>query len=190
MLPRLLALGTAGRAVWAGYALLPLLLVPAGIGAAAAWGRRSPAAARAALVCASLSALTMTLGLSRWPTIQWELARAWTAAPEASSERAAIAALFAGLNAWLGGFVGEFLGELGLNLFFLSCAHALWRDPTRARAWGGAGLVVGLLGTIAMFRNVVPAVAMVAEVNNLVLPVGLIGLGVAMLRSRGPADEA
>ena len=33
VLPRLLALGESGRAVWVVYAFLPLLLIPAGVGA-------------------------------------------------------------------------------------------------------------------------------------------------------------
>ena len=36
VLPRLIALGSSGRAVWAIYAFLPLLLIPAGVGAYAA----------------------------------------------------------------------------------------------------------------------------------------------------------
>ncbi len=48
VLPRLLALGDPGRAAWAGYAVLPLLLAPAGVGARTALRPAAPGAARAA----------------------------------------------------------------------------------------------------------------------------------------------
>ena len=182
VLPRLAALGTNGRAVWALYALIPLRLIPAGIGAEAALGKHSPGAARNATLFATISGLTMRLGLARWPTIMWELGRAW---PGASPEQqAGMATLFAGLNSYLGNFLGEFVGELGLNLFFALTAWAMLADRSRPRWMGTAGLVVSVVGFVAMFRNVTPSVGAIAEVNNLVLPVWLVVLGVLLLRTR------
>jgi len=63
VLPRLIALETEGRAVWTLYALIPLLLVPAGIGAAAALGGVAPAAARNGAVFAVIAAVSLMLGL-------------------------------------------------------------------------------------------------------------------------------
>ena len=181
VLPRLLALGASGRAVWTVYALLPLLLIPAGVGAAALLRRAAPDAMRAATVFSAVAAVSMLLGLARWPTVHWELARAYAAAsPDA---RPAIDAVFAGLNAYLGNFIGEFTGELALNAFFVLSAVGLIRSG-RTRA-GGAGLAAGAVGLIAAFRNVTPAVALVAEINNYVLPLWLIALGVVLVRGGG-----
>ncbi len=49
---------------------------------------------------------------------------------------------------------------------------------------GIGGVVVALIGFVAMFRNVTPAVAAIAEANNYVLPLSLIVLGVALARER------
>src|SRR5690349_5659644 len=73
VLPQLLTLGTTGRAVWVIYALLPLLLIPAGVGATAALRNCAPNAMRSALIFSAIAAVSMLLGLSRWPSIQWEL---------------------------------------------------------------------------------------------------------------------
>jgi len=182
VLPRLIALGTSGRAVWALYALIPLLLIPAGVGAEAALAKHSPGAVRNATLFATISGLTMLLGLARWPTIMWELGRAW---PDASPEQqASLATVFAGLNSYLGNFLGEFVGEFGLNLFFALTAWAMLADQSRPRWMGITGMVVSVIGFVAMFRNVTPSVGPIAEANNLVLPVWLVVFGVLLLRSR------
>jgi hypothetical protein len=186
VLPRLLALGSMGRAVWVVYAFLPLLLIPAGVGAYAALRDSAPSAMRASLTFSVISAVSMLLGLARWPSVHWELARAYaTASPDA---RVALDAVFSGLNVYLGNFIGEFLGELSLNAFFILSAVALMRA---GRKWVGyGGLAVGAIGLIAAFRNVTPAVGLIADVNNYVLPLWLIAMGIVLLRQRAvPANE-
>jgi hypothetical protein len=140
----------------------------------------APSAMRAALVSSVVAALSMLLGLARWPSVHWELARAYaTASPDA---RLAIDAVFRGLNLYLGNYVGEFLGELSLNAFFLLSAFATLRA---GRRWAGyGGLAVGAVGLIAAFRNVTPAVGLIADVNNHILPLWLVALGVVLLRGR------
>jgi hypothetical protein len=76
-LPALLAMGETGRAVWALYGLLPLLLIPAGVGAHRALRQADDGGMRVALLMAVVAAVTMMLGLLRWPSIQWEIARAY-----------------------------------------------------------------------------------------------------------------
>ena len=185
VLPKLLALGSSGRAVWVLYAFLPLLLIPAGVGAYAALRRSAPSAMRAALVFSVISAVSMLLGLARWPSVHWELARAYAAAsPDA---RTAIDAVFGGLNVYLGNYIGEFLGELSLNAFFVLSGFGLLRA---GRTWVGyAGLAVGAIGMVAAFRNVSPAVGFIADVNNYILPLWLVALGVVLLRTRAGGRE-
>ena len=178
VLPRLLALGATGRVVWAVYAFIPLLLIPAAVGAYAALRDVAPHAMRAALAFAVIAAVSMLLGLARWPSVHWELARSYaTASPDA---RVALDAVFLGLNVYLGNYVGEFLGELALNAFFLLSAYAFLRA---GRKWVGyAGLLVGAIGVIAGFRNVTPVVAPIADVNNYLLPLWLIVFGAVLAR--------
>jgi len=191
VLPRLLALGTTGRAVWLVYALIPLLLLPTGIGIEAAFRTTSPVAARAAKTFAVLSAIAMTVGLLRWPTLQWELARAWM--DGAAVERNAITPLFDGLNTYLGTFLGELAGELFLNLFLASTALAMLRTPSYPRWATYAGFAVSILGAGAMLRNVraiAGLVAPIANLNNIVLPVWLVVLGVVLMRRRSRETHA
>jgi Domain of unknown function (DUF4386) len=185
VLPRLLALGTNGRAVWAVYALIPLLLIPIGVGAAAVHDDPSSRiVVRVAEWAAGLAGIAMLLGLVRWPTLMWALAEAW---PHASAvERVPIAAVFNGANLMFGNFIGEFLGELLLNLSFVLFSIAAWRDRQLPRAVAGFGLASGVLGLIALWRNVTAVVDPIAEVNNLVLPLWLVVWGVALWR-RGTA---
>jgi hypothetical protein len=179
VLPALLSLGTPGRAVWVLYALIPLLLVPASVGAAAAWREAAPNAMRATVILGVVTAISMLLGLARWPTIHWELATAYATA--GADARVAMDAVFRGLNLYLGNFIGEFLGEIGLSGFFILTGFAMLKSGA-AKWLGIAGYVVGVAGLIAALRNVTTLVAPVAELNNYLLPVWLITLGVVLVR--------
>jgi hypothetical protein len=186
VLPRLLALGPTGRAVWVLYGLIPLLLLPTAMGVYAAGRQAVPLLSRTALIVAVLSALTMMAGLLRWPSLHWQLARAYTDASPAARE--AIAALFAASNSYLGNFIGEFLGELFLNTFFLFASLTLARTASPSRRWLlVAGSSASLLGWLAMLRNATPWVEPIAALNNVVLPIWMLVLGVVLLRHRTSA---
>jgi hypothetical protein len=182
VLPQLLSLGATGRGVWVFYALLPLLLIPAGLAYSAAMKAVAPNLSRVILVGAVLSAISMLLGLARWPTIQWELARAYGGA--SADARHAIDAIFLGLNVYLGNFVGELIGELALNVFFVAIGLAGLRSLQIGNWFGYSSVAVGVIGFIAALRNMTGIVQPIAEVNNYVLPVWLIVLGVVLVRWR------
>ena len=186
VLPALLATGETGRLVWAIYALLPLLWIPAGVGAFQALRPRSEGSMRTAMLFALVSSLAMMAGLMRWPSLHWELAQAWAAVPSA---RPALEAVFNGANRYLGNYIGEFLGELAINVFFLLSALAMLKSDSGFPKWiAYFGLVATLGGGIAMFRNAVPAVMPVSDVNNYLLPIWMITFGVALIRHRSPAQ--
>jgi hypothetical protein len=180
VLPRLLELGATGRAVWAFYAFLPILLIPAGIGAHAALKHAAPNAMRAAVVLAVLAAFTMFLGLARWPSVHWQLAAAYASA--SADARTAIAAVFAGLNVYLGNYIGEFAGEIALNGFFALTGFAALRSARIGRWFGWAGIAVGVAGWVGAFRNVTAVVDPIAQVNNYLLALWLVVLGVVLIR--------
>lgn len=186
VLPALLSMGDAGRTAWAIYALLPLIWLPAGVGAMEALGPVRPGAMRLALVFAALAALTMMLGLMRWPTLHWHLAQVQASADPA--QQALIAGLFDGLNTYLGNCLGEFVGELSFSLFFLLSALT-WLQSGAAWRWvGWLGVATGIAGLVGMFRNLSTLVVPVAEVNNYLLPLFMIVFGVALMRwPRAPA---
>lgn len=182
VLPKLLATGEGGRLVWTIYAFLPLIWIPAGVAAFEALiaVRRGPM--RLAMLFAFLGAISMMLGLMRWPTIHWHLALAY---PQVGAEQqAVIAATFDGLNTYLGNFIGEFLGEMSVSMFFLLTSVTWLRAPQRAPWIGWAGIVTAVAGLIGMFRNVTTVVAPIAAVNNYLLPLFMIILGVALMRWR------
>jgi hypothetical protein len=133
-----------------------------------------------ALQWAVLAAVSMMLGLMRWPSVHWHLAQLHaTATPE---QQQIIAAVFDGLNTYLGNYIGEFLGELSFNMFFLLSAWALLRSRGAPPWVAAVGLAVAAAGFIGMFRNVTIAVAPVAAVNNYLLPLWMIVFGVVLLR--------
>lgn len=176
VLPALLSTGTAGRSVWAIYGVLPLVFIPAGVAAFEALRQRAAGPMRVGMLFAFLAAISMVLGLMRWPSVHWELARAWGAAGE--GERVVLAAVFDGLNTYLGNYLGELLGELSFSVFFVLSGVGLLRHERAPRWLGWWGLVTGVLGLIGMWRNVTPAVDPVAAVNNYLLPAWMIGFGV------------
>jgi hypothetical protein len=190
VLPQLLLLGETGRAVWALYAMLPLLLIPAGAGTYVALRHRAPARMQVAVMLAVVSAVAMMLGLLRWPTIHWVLAQAFTSTT-GEGDRAVIATLFQAFNLYLGNYLGEFVGELALNGFFLMSALAMRGDARFPRWAGNIGVLAALLGLVAMWRNVTSVVALVAEIENYVLPLWMIGQGVLLARLKhAPVEVA
>jgi hypothetical protein len=187
VLPRLLATGDAGRLAWALYAFLPLIWIPAGVGAFHALRHVHEGAMRVAMHFAALSAVAMILGLARWPSIHWELAQTYVTS--GAGERTVLATVFDGLNTYLGNYVGEFLGELAFSVFFLLSAGAMLHARSGFPRWLGVfGLLTGLCGLFGMFRNVTGAVDLVAEINNYLLPAWMIafGIGLVCAKDHGP----
>jgi hypothetical protein len=188
VLPSLLATGPQGRLVWAIYALLPLIWLPAGVAAYEALAPVRRGAMRLALLFAVVAALTMMLGLMRWPSVHWHLALAFEHA--APSEQGVLAAVFDGLNAYLGNYIGEVLGELSFSAFFL-LTSIVWLQAPRSQKWiGWVGVGTAALGFVAMFRNATGAVAPIAALNNYLLPAFMIILGVALVWWPAVPDSA
>jgi len=188
VLPRLLATGTPGRTAWALYAFLPLIWFPAGVGAYCALRRFSPGAMLLALQFAALAAISMMLGLMRWPSVHWHLAQLHLSAT--MEQQQVVGAVFDGLNTYLGNYIGEFLGELSFNMFFLLSSWTLLRSRTTPVWVAVVGLAFAAGGFVGMFRNITGVVAPVAAVNNYLLPLWMIGFGVVLLRHRLPDVQA
>ena len=184
VLPALLATGSSGRVVWAIYGFLPLIWLPAGVGAYRALQASHPGAMLLALQFAVVSALSMMSGLLRWPTLHWRLAELYASADPAQQQ--VLAATFDGLNTYLGNYLGEFLGELSFSAFFILSGWAMLRTRMTPRWIAAGGLGTGFLGWVGMFRNVTRAVAPVAAINNYLLPLWMIVFGIILVRCREP----
>jgi hypothetical protein len=180
VLPKLRATGATGRAVWALYGFLPLVWIPAGVGAFHALRPGREGSMRVGMAFTQIATVSMMLGLLRWPSIHWALAEAY--AGGGVPERTAIAAVFTGLNSYLGNYIGEFLGELSVSLFFLLSALAmLARDAEFPRWMGYLGVGTAVAGLIGMFRNTTDVVAPIAAVNNYLLPLWMLTFGGGLL---------
>lgn len=131
---------------------------------------------------AALSALAMMIGLPRWPTLHWALAHEWTSASPVS--RDILAGRFGTANLYLGNVIGEFAVELCLNGFFLASSLALAAGRPRRRRFAFLGVAASTLGWVAMLRNLTPLVGPAAALNNLVLPLWMMTLGL-MLATQG-----
>ena len=183
VLPKLLDTGATGRAVWALYGFLPLIWIPAGVGAFHALRRVREGSMRIAMLFAVLATISMMIGLLRWPSIHWTLAQAYVIGGD--SDRTVIAAVFAGLNSFLGNYIGEFLGELSFSIFFLLSGLAMLAPRSGFPRWiGFLGVFTAVAGLIGMFRNVTGVVDPIAAVNNYLLPLWMIIFGVALVRHR------
>lgn len=178
VLPRLRAGGETMRAIWAVYAFLPLLLIPGAVGAYFACPS-SRGRMTMALVFASIGSLAMCLGLMRWPSVHWALADAY--AESGAEAQETLAAIFQGLNLYLGNYIGEFLGEACLSAFFLFTGLSMTGERQLPKWLGWAGAVFGLLFLVGAFRNVTPAVQIIADINNFLLPLWMLVLGVSLV---------
>jgi len=179
VLPRLSSGGRTMRAAWAVYALLPLFLLPAAVST-----YLSCPASRdrmtLALVVVSVGTLAMCLGLMRWPSLHWALAEAYGQADP--SAKSSIAGVFAGLNLYLGNYIGEFLGETCLAAFFFLAGQSMLRQPAFPRWLGWCGVFFAMLFLIGALRNVAGFVQPIADLNNVLLPLWMIIMGVSLIR--------
>ena len=132
-----------------------------------------------ALVAASLGAFAMCLGLVRWPNIHWALAEAY--AQSGAETRNSLSAVFLGLNLYLGNYVGEFLGEVCLASFFLLAGLSLVKESRFPNWLGWCGVVFAVLFVIGAFRIVWSVVQPVADINNGLLPLWMVVLGVSLV---------
>ncbi len=186
VLPALVAAGATMRAVWALYAALPGGVALAAILAFPLFRRSGEGMARLGLVAAIVAALAMTAGLMRWPTINYVLGRAFVTA--SADQRVVLSALFDAGNLYLGTVTGEFIGELALSLWFLTLGIAIARGVGIVRWVGYLGAFTAVSMSVGAFRNVSSLVAPIAEVNNALLPLWLIVLGVALLSQTAAAS--
>jgi hypothetical protein len=178
VLPRLAAGGDTLRNVWFLYGLLPLGIVFAGAASASVLARGGQPLRALGLSASTLAGIAMMAGLLRWPTIMEVLARYWQNA--APAERPALAAIFDAANLFMGQLVGEFVGEIALATWFMALALAFRR--TGRRFLGILGIASAALVALAALRNITTAVAPIAEINNVTLPLWLLVLGVLFFR--------
>jgi hypothetical protein len=98
-----------------------------------------------------------------------------------SRGRMTLGLVFAGLNLYLGNYIGEFLGETCLAIFFLLAGLSLLNEAQFPKWLGWCGAVFALLFAVGALRNAVPAMQAVADLNNALLPLWMLLLGVSLV---------
>lgn len=181
VLPALLKLGDGGRAVWALYAMLPLLLIPTALALHDHFATQHSAKMTLGLISMVVSACCMTIGLIRWPTLMHELATIASNQPELQAQ---LHTLYHLLNLFLGKVIGEFLGEMFLNTFLSVAGLTLLRsEGSRLQKVSAYFLLAtASLSFISMFRNIFPFSMWVQDLINtlLILPITLVLLGLTL----------
>lgn len=109
----------------------------------------------------------------------WALAS--TYAQSGAEAKISLGAIFTGLNLYLGNYIGEFLGEACLAAFFLLAGLSMLDEARFPRWLAWCGVVFALLFCVGAFRNAVPAVQTVADLNNALLPLWMLVLGVSLI---------
>jgi hypothetical protein len=179
VLPALAAGGTSLRVAWLLYGAIPLTLLVAGIASMSVLERGAGRGlARFGGAFAALASVAMMIGLLRWPSIQWTLAERWVGASE--EQREVYAAVFDSANVYLGNIFGEFLGETMLAAWFVTLGVALRRTGRRRVGW--AALAMGAVTAVSAVRLITTAVDPVSAINNVLLPLWLVALGVVLWR--------
>jgi hypothetical protein len=179
VLPALASGGSPLRVAWLLYGAVPLTLLVAGIASMPLLERGGGRTlARLGGAFAGLAAVSMMIGLLRWPSIHWALAERWAGA--SAEQRDVYAAVFDGANLYLGNIFGEFLGETMLASWFLTIGVALRRDG-RDRI-GAAAMIMGAVTMISSWRLITAWVDPVSDLDNVLLPAWLVVLGVVLWR--------
>jgi len=106
---------------------------------------------------------------------------AGTYAQSGAEAKSSLSAVFTGLNLYLGNYIGEFLGEACLATFFLLAGFSMLEEARFPKWLAWSGVVFALLFFVGAFRNAVPAVQSVADLNNALLPLWMLTLGASLI---------
>jgi hypothetical protein len=172
-------------AVWYGFALTPLLFLPAAVLLERTLRRADAPYLFLATPLAIVATLVQVLGLLRWPFLVPELAQTANNPATDEATRAATIAIFEAFHRYLGVAVGEHLGYLFTAAWTVLICVAL-RQSSRFPTWlswmglaAAFGIAVGLLEPIG-----VSAAGMINALSYILWSLWLIAVGVTVLLRR------
>jgi hypothetical protein len=175
--------------VWYGFALTPVLFIPAAILLRRAFTATTPFL-DLAVPLGVLAGLTQVMGLIRWPFLVPELARSFLDPSASEATQAAALTVFGAFHQYAGVAIGEHLGYLFTGAWTLVIAGAMLTAP-RFRPWLGwtgiasaLGILVGLLEPAG-----IALAGMINAVAYAVWSLWLVGVGVSLLRAQPQGAE-
>jgi hypothetical protein len=139
--------GTSLIAIWYGFALTPVLFIPAAVLLRRAFPGDSPLLALATPF-AVVAGLAQVLGLLRWPFLAPGLAQAYLDPAASDATREAVLVVFSAFHQYAGVAVGEHLGYLATGAWTLVIASAMLAGAP-FRSWLGWLGILAALGILA-----------------------------------------
>jgi hypothetical protein len=171
-------------AIWYGFALTPLLFLPAAALLERTLRRADFAYLFLATPLAIVATLVQVLGLLRWPFLVPELAQMANNPATDAATRAATIAIFEAFHRYLGVAVGEHLGYLFTAAWTVLICLAL-RHVSRFPTWlawmgiaAALGIAIGLLEPVGL-----SAAGMINALSYILWSLWLVALGVTLIRT-------
>lgn len=175
--------------LWYGFALTPVLFIPAAILLRRAFTATTPFL-DLAVPLGVLAGLTQVMGLIRWPFLVPELARSFLDPSASEATQAAALTVFGAFHQYVGVAIGEHLGYLFTGAWTLVIAGAMLTAP-RFRPWlGWAGIASALGILVGLLEPAGIALAgMINAVAYAAWSLWLVGVGVSLLRAQPQGVE-
>ncbi len=175
--------------LWHGFALTPVLFIPAAILLRRAFTATTPFL-DLAVPLGVLAGLTQVMGLIRWPFLVPELARSFLDPSASEATQAAALTVFGAFHQYAGVAIGEHLGYLFTGAWTLVIAGAMLTAP-RFRPWlGWAGIASALGILVGLLEPAGIALAgMINAVAYAAWSLWLVGVGVSLLRAQPQGVE-
>jgi hypothetical protein len=175
--------------LWYGFALTPVLFIPAAILLRRAFTATTPFL-DLAVPLGVLAGLTQVMGLIRWPFLVPELARSFLDPSASEATQAAALTVFGAFHQYAGVAIGEHLGYLFTGAWTLVIAGAMLMAP-RFRPWlGWAGIASALGILVGLLEPAGIALAgMINAVAYAAWSLWLVGVGVSLLRAQPQGVE-
>jgi hypothetical protein len=190
VLRRFAAGGPSLVLLWYGFALTPVLFIPAAILLRRAFPATTPLL-DLAVPLGVLAGLTQVLGLIRWPFLVPELARSFLDPAASEPTQAAALTVFGAFHQYAGVAIGEHLGYLFTGGWTLVIAGAMLTTP-EFRPWLGWAGIVSALGILVGLLE--PAgIALAGTINAFAYAawsLWLVGVGVSLLRAQPKVVES
>ena len=189
VLSRFAAGGPTLVLLWYGFALTPVLFIPAAILLRRAFTATTPFL-DLAVPLGVLAGLTQVMGLIRWPFLVPELARSFLDPSASEATQAAALTVFGAFHQYAGVAIGEHLGYLFTGAWTLVIAGAMLTAP-RFRPWlGWAGIASALGILVGLLEPAGIALAgMINAVAYAAWSLWLVGVGVSLLRAQPQGVE-